>query len=59
MLYNQKGIQNNYKTLIDNIYSNVITPNNILGNLTAIISDHLPRFLIAPELPICGLEEFN
>ena len=43
-------IRNNSKTLIDNIYSNVITPNNILGNLTSIISDHLPQFLIAPDI---------
>ena len=39
-------IRNNSKTLIDNIYSNVITPNNISGNITATISDHLPNFLL-------------
>ena len=38
-------IRNNSKTLIDNIYSNVIIPNNISGNITATISDHLPNFL--------------
>ena len=43
-------IRNNSKSLIDNIYSNVITPNNILGSLTATISNHLPQFLIAPEV---------
>ena len=43
-------IRNNSKTLIDNIYSNLITPNNILGNLTALISDHLPQFLIAADI---------
>ena len=43
-------IINNSKTLIDNIYSNVITPNNISGNITATISDHLPQFLIAPRI---------
>ena len=37
-------IRNNSKNLIDNIYSNVITPNSISGNLTATISDHLPNF---------------
>ena len=42
--------RNNSKTLIDNIYSNVITPNNISGNITATISDHLPQFLIAPDI---------
>ena len=40
-------IRNNSKTLIDNSYSNVITPNNISGNITTTISDHLPQFLIA------------
>ena len=43
-------IRNNSKTLIDNIYSNVITPNNISGNITATISDHLPQCLIAPDI---------
>ena len=43
-------IINNSKTLIDNIYSNVIIPNNIPGNIIATISDHLPQFLIAPDI---------
>ena len=43
-------ITNNSKTLIDNIYSNVISPNNISGNITATISEHLPQFLIAPDI---------
>ena len=43
-------IINNSKNLTENIYSNVITPNNISGNLTATISDHLNQFLIAPEI---------
>ena len=43
-------IRNTFKTLIDNIYSNVITSNNILGNLTGTISDHLLQFFIAPDI---------
>ena len=43
-------IRNNSKTLIDDIYSNTITPNNILGNITATVSDHLPQFCIAPDI---------
>ena len=43
-------IRNNCKTLIDNIYSNVIIPNNISGNITATISDYLPQYLIAPNI---------
>ena len=40
-------------TLIDNIFSNVIDPDIISGNLTATISDHLPeKFMkeIGPNL---------
>ena len=37
-------------TAIDNIFSNIISANIISGNLTATISDHVPQFLIAPEI---------
>ena len=43
-------IRNNSKTLTNNINSNVITPNNISGNITAAVSDHLPQFLIASDI---------
>ena len=36
--------------IIDNIFSNVIDPDIILGNLTATISDHLPQFSIIPNM---------
>ena len=36
--------------LIDNIFSNVIDPGIISGNLTATISDHLPQFSIIPNM---------
>ena len=35
------------KTLIDNIFSNQIFPENISGNISATFSDHIPQFLIA------------
>ena len=35
---------------IRNIYSNLITPNNLLGNFTATMLDHLPQLLIAPDI---------
>ena len=38
------------KTLIDNIFSNMAVPNIIPGNLAASISDHLPQFLVAPNI---------
>ena len=38
------------KTITDNIFSNIISTDIISGNLTATISDHLPQFLIAPEI---------
>ena len=43
-------IRNNSKTLIDSIYSNVITLNNVAGNFTATISDHISQILIAPDI---------
>ena len=36
-------------TLIDNIFSNVIDPDIISGNLTTTISDHLLQFAIIPN----------
>ena len=38
------------KTLIDNIISNIISPEAISGNLTATISDHLSQFMIVPNV---------
>ena len=38
------------KTLIDNILSNIISPGAISGNLTSTISDHLPQFMIVPNV---------
>ena len=38
------------KTFIDNIFSNIHTPSSVSGNLTPSISDHLPQFLIVPDI---------
>ena len=38
------------RTLIDNIFSNVISKDIISGNNAATISDHLPQFLISPNM---------
>ena len=38
------------KTLIDNIFRNILSSDIISGNLTATISDHLPQFLFAPNI---------
>ena len=38
------------KTLIDNIFSNILSSEIISGNLTATISDHLPQFLFASNI---------
>ena len=43
-------ITSHSNTLIDNIFSNVIDPDIISGNLTATTSDHLPQFSITPSL---------
>ena len=38
------------KTLIDNIFSNLISPELISGDITATISDHLLQFLFVPNI---------
>ena len=38
------------KTLINNIFFNMLSSEIISGNLTATISDHLPQFLVAPDI---------
>ena len=38
------------KTLIDNIFTNITLPDSISGDLTTTISDHLPQFLIVPNI---------
>ena len=43
-------ITNHSKTLIDNIFSNFISPDIISGNITATISDHLPQFSFVPNI---------
>ena len=43
-------ITNHSNTLIDNVFSNVIDPDIISGNLTATICDHLPQFAIIPNM---------
>ena len=43
-------ITSHSNTLTDNIFSNVIEPDIISGNLTATISDHLPQFAITPNI---------
>ena len=43
-------VTSNPKTIINTIFSNIISTDIISGNLTATISDHLPQFLIAPEI---------
>ena len=43
-------ITSHSNTLIDIIFSNVIDPDIISGNLTATISDHLPQFSIIPNM---------
>ena len=43
-------ITSHSKTLIDNIFSNFISPEIISGNITASISDHLPQFSFVPNI---------
>ena len=43
-------ITSHSKTLINNIFTNITLPDSRSGNLTATISDHLPQFLIVPNI---------
>ena len=43
-------ITSHSNTLIDNVFSSIIDPDIISGNLTASISDHLPQFAIIPNM---------
>ena len=43
-------ITSHFNTLVDNIFSNVIDPDIIPGNLTATVLDHLPQFAIIPNM---------
>ena len=50
-------ITSHSKTLIDNIFSNVLSFEATSGNITATVSDHLPQFLFAPNVlsnPLCN-----
>ena len=53
------------KTLIDNIFTNLVSKETIYGNLTSTMLDHLPQFLIMTSifsnLPInkCNIFEIN
>ena len=52
-----KSMTSHFKTLIDNFFSNVLSFEVISGNITATISDHLPQFLLAPNVlsnPLCN-----
>ena len=40
----------NSRTIVDNIFSNIISTNIISGDLKATISDHISQFFIAPEI---------
>ena len=43
-------ITSHSNTLLDNIFSNIIKPDIIPGNLTATISNHLPEFALIPHI---------
>ena len=43
-------VTSNWKILTDNIFSNMASPNITSVNSTASISNHLPQFLVAPNI---------
>ena len=50
MILQPTRITNHSNTLIDDIFSDVIDPDIVSGNLTATILDHLPQFAIIPNM---------
>ena len=50
LILQRTRISSHSNALTDNIFSNVIDPDIILGNLTATISDHRPQFAIIPNM---------
>ena len=50
LILQPKRITSHSNTLVDNIFSSVIDPDIISGNLTATIFDHLPQFAIIPNM---------
>ena len=44
------GLTSHSKTLVDNIFSNVISYEVTFGNITATISDRLSQFLFIPNV---------
>ena len=43
-------VSNNSKSLIDNMFSNIVGPNSVSENLFATVSDHLPQFVIVSNI---------
>ena len=53
--FTYKNYDVDLKHLIDNIFSNRFDPSFISGNITTSISDHLPQFLLVPNINIKDL----
>ena len=49
-IFQPTRISTTSKILIDNIFSNIHTPSSVSGNLTSLISGHLPQLLIIPDI---------
>ena len=49
-IFQPTRISTTSKILIDNIFSNIHTPISVSGNLTSLISGHLPQVLIIPDI---------
>ena len=50
-IFKPTRVRHDSKTLIDYVFSNAISSNIIFGNLTSSITDYLPQFLLAPNIP--------
>ena len=46
----QTKVRGNFKILIKNTYSNIISSNNVFGNIILSLSDHIKIFAIPPKV---------
>ena len=49
-------VTSNSKTLIDSIFSNILNPDSVSGNLTVTVSNHLSQFLIGSNIFLTHLK---
>ena len=49
-------VTSNSKTLVDSIFSNILNPDSVSGNLTVTVSNYLSQFLIGSNIFLTHLK---